>query len=179
MSSRSNPTPQKSIAAEAERKCWSVNFRPRLMLLADACLPDPSAPRRLALASTLPKPGAKIFVIGTPLGFLQQAISEGIVSGIRKTDTGTLLQITVSVSPGSSGGPVLNSAGQVVGMVVGVIEEGQLLNFAVASSEIQRVIASARKPYNAPTPEVLRKEKFADLVSKLSAQRGQRGHPEN
>lgn len=136
------------------------------------------ASRRLALASALPQPGTEIFVIGTPLGFLQQTISEGIVSGIRKTGTGTLLQITAPVSPGSSGSPVLNSAGQVVGMVVGGIQEGQLLNFAVASSEIQRVIASARKPYEDPTatpppkPEVSRAERIADLVSKLSGSWG-------
>jgi hypothetical protein len=102
------------------------------------------APKSLSLHSDgLMKPGTKIFVIGNPLGFLNQTISEGIVSGIRTTPSAKLLQISAPVSPGSSGSPVLNASGQVVGMVKGSIEEGQSLNFAVSSSDLRRVKTDA------------------------------------
>lgn len=101
-------------------------------------------PKSLSLHSDgLMKPGTKIFVIGNPLGFLNQTISEGIVSGIRTTPSAKLLQISAPVSPGSSGSPVLTATGQVVGMVKGSIEEGQSLNFAVSSSDLRRVKTDA------------------------------------
>jgi S1-C subfamily serine protease len=101
-------------------------------------------PKSLTLHSDgLMKPGTKIYVIGNPLGFLNQTISEGIVSGIRTTPGAKLLQISAPVSPGSSGSPVINPTGQVVGMVKGSIEEGQSLNFAVSSSDLRRVKSDA------------------------------------
>jgi hypothetical protein len=103
-------------------------------------------PKSLTLHSDgLMKPGTQIYVIGNPLGFLSQSISEGIVSGIRKTPSASLLQITAPVSEGSSGSPVLNPSGQVVGMVTSTIEEGQSLNFAVSASDVRRVKSAAER----------------------------------
>lgn len=121
------------------------------------------APKRLTLASKLPSTGSKIYVIGTPLGFLHHTISEGIVSGVRRTSEGDLLQITAPVSPGSSGSPVLNSSGQVVGMVVSTISEGQQLNFAISAPDIRKVMAT-----RLPT----REQRIRDLVSKLGGMFG-------
>src|SRR5438270_12815578 len=60
--------------------------------------------------------GARIVTIGSPEG-LNNSVSEGVVSSIREGDFGRLIQITSPISPGSSGGPVLNVDGQVVGVV--------------------------------------------------------------
>jgi S1-C subfamily serine protease len=55
--------------------------------------------------------GDEIFAVGNPRG-LEGTFSEGIVSSIRQMETSTLLQITTPISPGSSGGPILNVAGK-------------------------------------------------------------------
>lgn len=84
--------------------------------------------------------GDEVFVIGNPLG-LEGSLSEGIVSGIRKVGSDTILQITAPVSPGSSGGPVLDRNGQVVGVATASFQEGQNLNFAIPAkylSELSR-----------------------------------------
>lgn len=84
----------------------------------------------LILASESVTPGEQIFAIGNPEG-LEKTISQGIVSGLRKKGDRDLLQITSPISHGSSGGPILNSKGEVVGVAVGTLEDGQNLNFAV------------------------------------------------
>ena len=98
-------------------------------------------PRKLALRTgASPDPGTKVFAIGTPLGYLDSTISEGIVSGIRRLGDVTWLQITAPISPGSSGGPVLDEQGRVVGLVKGVIEDGQSLNFAISAFNVRRAL---------------------------------------
>jgi len=73
---------------------------------------------------------------GSPLG-LEQTVSEGIVSGVRLfPPVGTFLQITAPISPGSSGSPVLNMKGEVVGIVSFHISKGQNLNFAIPAQYI-------------------------------------------
>lgn len=73
-------------------------------------------------------PGDPIIVAGNPKG-LEATISRGIVSAVR-TESG-LLQIDAPISAGSSGGPVVNEVGDVIGVVVSTYVGGQNLNFAV------------------------------------------------
>lgn len=74
--------------------------------------------------------GDKVIAIGNPLG-LSNTLSSGIISGIR-TDLGyKLIQTTAPISPGSSGGPLLNAKGEVIGLTTMYLEGGQNLNFAV------------------------------------------------
>jgi hypothetical protein len=75
--------------------------------------------------------GDKVFSVSTPLGILQNTLSEGIVSGIRLGDGYRYFQVSAPISHGSSGGPIFNSAGEVIGIAAATIEEGQNLNFAV------------------------------------------------
>lgn len=76
-------------------------------------------------------PGERVTAIGNPLG-LERTVSEGIVSAIRAIRETTLIQTTAPVSPGSSGGPLFNDFGELVGLMTGSIPEGQNLNLAVA-----------------------------------------------
>lgn len=93
----------------------------------------------LSLAADSVKPGEQIFTLGNPEG-LEKTISEGIVSGIRNRNGRKLIQITSPISHGSSGGPVLNAQGQVVGVAVGMLEDGQNLNFAVPVQFVKQLL---------------------------------------
>jgi hypothetical protein len=87
-------------------------------------------PLRLGNSSTS-QIGDKVYTLGTPLGFLQNTFSEGLLSGVRQMDGYKLFQLSAPISHGSSGGPVLNASGEVIGLVDATISEGQNLNFAI------------------------------------------------
>ncbi|MDQ6912827.1 MAG: trypsin-like peptidase domain-containing protein [Verrucomicrobiota bacterium] len=75
--------------------------------------------------------GERIAVVGSPLG-LEGSISDGIVSAFREDENGRrLIQITAPISQGSSGSPVLNASGEVIGVATLLLRDGQSLNFAV------------------------------------------------
>ena len=80
--------------------------------------------------------GQEVVAIGSPLS-LESTVSNGIVSGIRTVDdkTGKLLQITVPISPGSSGGPLFNMVGEVVGITTSHLRGGENLQSASAVSQ--------------------------------------------
>jgi tetratricopeptide (TPR) repeat protein len=83
------------------------------------------------------KVGQKIYAIGSPFG-LENTISEGIVSGIRGSDelSKNFIQISASISSGSSGGAVIDSKGQLIGITTMTFSKGQNLNFAIPINEI-------------------------------------------
>lgn len=88
--------------------------------------------------------GDEILVIGNPMG-LEQTASNGIVSAVRDLpEFGSIYQITAPVSPGSSGGPVIDYSGNVVGVVTMQYKEGQNLNFIVPAYKLLRLMKSAR-----------------------------------
>jgi len=68
---------------------------------------------------------------------LEKTVSDGIISAIREVPGyGKLIQITAPISPGSSGSPVLNMKGEVIGIATFQMIEGQNLNFAIPSERI-------------------------------------------
>ena len=82
--------------------------------------------------------GDKVYAIGYPLG-LSNTLSDGIVSA-RYVDKGVdTLQITAAISPGSSGGALLNSKGNVIGVICAYYDGGQNLNVAIASNVLQKL----------------------------------------
>lgn len=81
--------------------------------------------------SSLVEVGDSVYSLTNPLGVFQNSLSEGIVSGIRQGDGYRYFQVSAPISHGSSGGPIFNNKGEVVGIAVATIEEGQNLNFAV------------------------------------------------
>jgi len=90
----------------------------------------------LNLSVNVPSEGEDIFVIGNPLG-LESTVSTGIVSAVRDIPAfGKILQITAPISPGSSGSPVINSKGEVIGIATLIVTKGQNLNFAIPSDKI-------------------------------------------
>jgi len=78
--------------------------------------------------------GSKVVVIGSPRG-LEQTITEGLMSGKRTVGQTSLLQVSAAVSPGSSGSPLFNDQGDVIGLVSSKLGESEQLTFAVPVSE--------------------------------------------
>lgn len=74
--------------------------------------------------------GSKVYAIGNPRG-LEGTISDGILSGKRENKGIEYLQITAPISPGNSGGPVLNEKGEVIGVATFTFMDSQSLNFAM------------------------------------------------
>lgn len=94
----------------------------------------------LTISEKKPSPGESIFVIGNPEG-LEKSISTGVVADVRDFNGRQLLQITAPISHGSSGGPVLNAAGKVVGITIAMLKDGQNLNFAVPAEKVRDLTA--------------------------------------
>ena len=75
--------------------------------------------------------GDAVVAIGNPLG-LEDTVSNGLVSARRTLDHGNeVLQISAPIAPGSSGGPIFNERGEVIGIATAVLLEGQNLNFGM------------------------------------------------
>jgi tetratricopeptide (TPR) repeat protein len=108
----------------------------------------------LNLSEIVPSEGEDIVVIGNPLG-LESTVSSGIVSAVRDIPAfGKILQITAPISPGSSGSPVVNMKGEVIGIATLVVTSGQNLNFAITSDKIIALKETSQTPvFNALTAD--------------------------
>lgn len=83
--------------------------------------------------------GDDIFVIGSPQG-LEGTISSGIIASMRDLEGyGDVIQITAPISHGSSGSPVINMKGKVLGIATMIFTHGQNLNFAIDVHKIEKV----------------------------------------
>jgi tetratricopeptide (TPR) repeat protein len=108
-----------------------------LALLSVDVPPNVAVP--IPFVRAVPQEGESIVVIGNPYG-LEGSVSNGIVSAVREiAGYGKIIQITASISPGSSGSPVVNMAGQVIGVATLQAAEGQNLNFAVPAERISQL----------------------------------------
>ena len=102
----------------------------------------PGVSQPLTVGRTFPQEGESIVVIGNPLG-LEGSVSNGIVSAVRDIPNfGRIIQITAPISPGSSGSPVVNMQGQVIGVATLQLTDGQSLNFAVPSDRVAQIQGS-------------------------------------
>ena len=102
-----------------------------------------SSPNHLSIAARRPAIGDAISVYGAPLG-LSGTLTTGIVSTNGADDA--LLQITAPVSAGSSGSPVVDAQGAVVGIVTSSNQLGQSLNFAVPAIHLKRLLDERHEP---------------------------------
>lgn len=101
----------------------------------------------LTLSEKSAVPGESIFAIGNPEG-LGKSISTGVVAALREFNGRRLLQITAPISHGSSGGPILNTTGEVVGVAVAMLKDGQNLNFAVPAEQILKLLTGTAPATN-------------------------------
>ena len=102
--------------------------------------------------------GESVYVAGNPLG-LEGTFSDGIISGRRdKGRKKERLQMTAPISPGSSGGPVLNRKGEVIGVSTSLYNPifGVNLAFAVPSNALTALLRRPQKikPLSSQTPSV-------------------------
>ncbi len=82
--------------------------------------------------------GEKVFAIGSPMG-LKHTISDGIISNCKQIVDGVeYIQTTAPISHGSSGGALLNSKAQVIGITAAGYETGQNLGFAIPINVIKQ-----------------------------------------
>ena len=93
--------------------------------------------------STDVKIGETVYVAGNPKG-LEGTFSNGIISSRRDKNTKERLQMTAPISPGSSGGPVLNSKGEVIGVSFMTLVGGQNLNFAIPSRYLTELLTKSK-----------------------------------
>ena len=84
------------------------------------------------------KVGETIYAIGTPKG-LSASLSNGLVSAFRQEEGQFLIQITAQIAPGSSGGPLFNSQGQVVGVTTSRLKDGSF-GFAMGAGDVQHLL---------------------------------------
>ena len=91
------------------------------------------------------RPGQRVIAIGHPLG-LDKTLSDGLISGVRTIDRIQELQITAPISYGSSGSPVLDEEGRVIGVVYAGFDEGQNLNFAIGIQTLTEFLALQEIP---------------------------------
>lgn len=117
--------------------------------IAIAHISDTTAPP-ISLALALPRKGERVTALGAPHGLAFTATT-GIVSAIRpgseidSSHKGTWIQVDAAISPGNSGGPLINGDGQVVGMST-LASQGsaQNLNFGISGMDISEAISRAR-----------------------------------
>jgi S1-C subfamily serine protease len=125
-----------------------------LAVIQAAVLPDDLKPATLGSSRTLAE-GDHVIAVGFPFG-IGPSVSAGVVSGLRReyrSPAGErmlsdLIQFDAAANPGSSGGPLVNAAGEVVGIVTAILSPGEAGTFAgiAFAVPIQTAAAAAGLP---------------------------------
>ncbi len=133
----------------------------------------------LPLASSLPRKGELVVALGAPHG-LSFSATRGIISAIRSTEEmrndlgdsslqGTWIQVDAALSPGNSGGPLVNERGQVVAMsTLASRGSAQNLNFGISATDMQAAIGFAKGNPLVPLRVAVAKIKSTDSDSQPS-----------
>ena len=86
--------------------------------------------------------GDTVYVAGNPKG-LKDKFSKDTINNLHEGNAKKRFQMTALISPGNSGGPVLNGNGKAIGISLITLEEGQNLNFAIPSNEIKELLTQS------------------------------------
>lgn len=108
------------------------------LVLLRVDIPRNAGHRPLRLSSAEPRKGDEVYVLGAPRG-LEFSVSRGIVSAIRPVPGMTsdrVIQTDAPISPGNSGGPLINSAGEVIGVASFIRTDGANLGFAQSAVHV-------------------------------------------
>lgn len=156
-------------AVSAEAKTIAITNNPQIDL-AILQIPVNYVPSVTFKNSNTVLPGQEIAVIGSPKR-LQNSITNGLVSQLRNVSNITLFQISAPISPASSGSPVFNMEGQVVGVAISSLEEKnvQNINFAIPSNYLLQMMSENNiTPQLAKVKEPTKVQKyFQDIIEYL------------
>lgn len=101
---------------------------------------DAESPAVLLPTTRGVKTGETVYAIGSPFG-LTGSLSSGIVSSASRNEDGiNMIQTTTPISPGNSGGPLVNAYGEALGVNTYTYSDGQNLNFAVSITEVDNLV---------------------------------------
>lgn len=98
--------------------------------------------RRAVLCRKLQSVAAPAYVIGAPKGY-GFSISDGLISQIRRVDGFSQYQVSCPISPGNSGGPVLNERAEVIGIASWTKSDAQNVSFAIPVGELAKLNPSS------------------------------------
>jgi S1-C subfamily serine protease len=109
------------------------------------------------------KVGQAAFAIGNPFG-LDQSLTTGVISALKRRlptsagrEIGNVIQTDAAVNPGNSGGPLLDSAGRLIGVTTAIISPSGSnagIGFAVPVDTVNRVVPELIKNGRVPTPGI-------------------------
>jgi serine protease Do len=116
----------------------------------------------LKFSNVEPRKGDKVYCISNPLG-LENTFAEGVVSAIRNNKkNGKIIQFSAPISPGSSGGAILNDNGDVIALATFQRRNGQNLNFGTyINDEILNSITE--DAFTKKNPKFSKRDKFIIL----------------
>jgi S1-C subfamily serine protease len=89
--------------------------------------------------------GQRVLAIGNPLG-LERTVSDGLISAMRDSCGFQTIQISAPISHGSSGGPLLNMQGSVIGVTYAGYDDGQNLNLAIGIKTMKWFVKTPDHP---------------------------------
>jgi S1-C subfamily serine protease len=144
-----------SLRISREHKKWAARLVQALPN-HDLCGLRPSQfdlePVRIRSSSTL-ETGESVYAIGAPEG-LELTFSQGVISALRETGGVHMVQTSAPTSPGSSGGGLFDTEGNLVGITTFQFREGQSLNFAMPGEWVSDVLAHSTNTAGAAHPGV-------------------------
>jgi Flp pilus assembly protein TadD len=117
--------------------------------------------------------GQDVVAIGNPKG-LENTISPGIISGIRTLRGLRFLQTTAPISGGSSGGPLLNLKGEVIGLTVFTVRDSQNLNFAIPVNEVRAALRAAKSQLKLVMEELAKAKAEEEAARRRAAEEERR-----
>jgi S1-C subfamily serine protease len=134
-----------SARVESTTPEWDI-----AVLRVDAAADQPT----VVLGSGLrARPGQEVIALGSPLG-LQNTVTRGIVSALRRVGEVTIVQTDAAINPGNSGGPLVDRSGKVIGIATMGVRSAvaQGLSFAIAIDHAVDLLQGRRPPRGTATP---------------------------